>query len=388
MRTPLVIVTATLAAAITLTTSLLIVSTTRGASTSFESSAGALEIETVATGLVVPWSLGFLPDGRMLVTERPGRLRVVTRNGQLSPPVAGVPEVWATGQGGLHDVALDRDFARNDTLYLCYAERSGNGGRTAVARGKFNDGDKPRLSEVKVIFRQEGPLSSGYHYGCRIAQGADGNLFVSLGEHFSQRDEAQNLGNHLGKIVRITPDGAAPRDNPFIGRDGVKPEIWSYGHRNPQSLAFHPATNKLWEIEHGPRGGDEVNVPEKGKNYGWPVIGYGVDYSGAKIHESTHKDGMEQPIKYWVPSIAPSGMAFYTAEVFPKWRGSLFTGSINSTKGIVRLSLDGEKVTGEERLLQNLNEQIRDVRQGPDGALWLLTDNSAGRILRVTPAAK
>jgi glucose/arabinose dehydrogenase len=324
----------------------------------------------------------------MLVTERPGRLRVVTRNGQLSPPVTGVPEVWATGQGGLHDVALDKDFARNGMLYLCYAERAGSGGRTAVARGKFNDGDKPRLSEVKVIFRQEGPLSSGYHYGCRIAQGSDGNLFVSLGEHFSQRDEAQNLANHLGKIIRITPDGAAARDNPFVGRDGAKAEIWSYGHRNPQSLAIHPVTGKLWEIEHGPRGGDEVNIPEKGKNYGWPVIGYGVDYSGAKIHETTHKDGMEQPIKYWVPSIAPCGMAFYTAELFPKWRGSLFTGSINAIKGIVRLSLDGEKVTGEERLLQNLNEQIRDVRQGPDGALWLLTDNSAGRILRVTPAGK
>jgi aldose sugar dehydrogenase len=388
MRTPLVIVTATLAAAITLTASLLIVSTTRGASTSFESSAGALEIETVASGLVTPWSLAFLPDGRMLVTERPGRLRVVTRNGQLSPPVTGVPEVWATGQGGLHDVALDKDFARNGTLYLCYAERTGNGGRTSVARGKLNDGERPRLSDVKVIFRQEGPLSSGYHYGCRIAQGADGNLFVALGDHFSPRDEAQNLGNHIGKIVRITPDGAAPGDNPFVGRDGAKPEIWSYGHRNVQSLALHPTSGKLWEIEHGPRGGDEVNIAEKGKNYGWPVIGYGVDYSGAKIHEGTHRDGMEQPIKYWVPSIAPCGMAFYTADMFPKWRGSLFTGSINSVKGIVRLSLDGEKVTGEERLLQNLNEQIRDVRQGPDGALWLLTDNSAGRILRVTPATK
>jgi glucose/arabinose dehydrogenase len=388
MRTPLFIVTATLAAAITLTASLVIVSTTRGASTSFESSSGALEVETIASGLVTPWSLAFLPDGRMLVTERPGRLRVVTRNGQLSPPVSGVPEVWASGQGGLHDVALDRDFAGNGTLYLCYAERTSGGGRTAVARGKFNDGAQPRLSDMKVIFRQDGPLSSGNHFGCRIAQGADGNLFVSLGDHFGPRDEAQNLGNHLGKIVRITPDGAAPADNPFVGRADAKPEIWSYGHRNPQSLAIHPTSGKLWEIEHGPRGGDEVNIPEKGKNYGWPVIGYGIDYSGAKIHDGTHKDGMEQPIKYWVPSIAPCGMAFYTGERFPKWRGSLFTGSINSTKGLIRLSLDGEKVTGEERLLQNLNEQIRDVRQGPDGALWLLTDNSAGRILRVTPAGK
>ena len=387
MKTPLVIVTATLVAAIALTASL-IVSTSRGASTSFDSSAGPLEIETVAGGLSTPWALAFLPDGRMLVTERPGRLRVVTRSGQLSPPVSGVPEVWASGQGGLHDVALDRDFAGNATLYLCYAERTSGGGRTAVARGRFNDGAQPRLSDVKVIFRQEGPLSSGNHYGCRFAQAADGNLFVGLGDHFGPRDQAQNLANHIGKLIRITPDGEAPRDNPFVGREGAKPEIWSYGHRNIQSLAIHPATGKLWEIEHGPRGGDEVNIIEKGKNYGWPVIGYGIDYSGAKIHDATHKEGMEQPIKVWVPSIAPSGMAFYTGEVFPKWRGSLFTGSINRVKGLVRLSLDGEKVTGEERLLQNLNEQIRDVRQGPDGALWLLTDNSAGRILRVTPAEK
>lgn len=386
MKTPLVIVTATLAAAITLTTSLLIVTATRGANTSFDSSAGPLEIETVAGGLSTPWSLAFLPDGRLMVTERPGRLRVVTRNGQLSPPVGGVPEVWASGQGGLLDLALDKDFASNATLYLCYAERTDGGGRTALARGKFNDGAQPRLSDVKVIFRQEGPLSSGGHYGCRITQAADGNLFLALGDHYRPRDEAQNLANHLGKIVRITPDGAAPRDNPFVGRDGAKPEIWSYGHRNPQSLAIHPVSSKLWEIEHGPRGGDEVNIIEKGKNYGWPVIGYGIDYSGAKIHDGTHKDGMEQPIKYWVPSIAPCGMAFYTASLFPKWRGSLFTGSINGTRALVRLALDGEKVTGEERLLQNLNEQIRDVRQGPDGALWLLTDNVAGRILRVTPA--
>ena len=334
---------------------------------------------------MTPWSLAFLPDGRMLVTERPGRLRVVARNGQLSPPVSGVPEVWASGQGGLLDVALDKDYAGNSTIYLCYAERAGSGGRTAVARGKLDARTQPHLTQTKAIFRQEGPLSSGNHYGCRFAQGADGNLFVSLGDHFGPRNEAQNLANHLGKIIRITPEGEAPADNPFVGQSGAKPEIWSYGHRNPQSLAIHPTSGKLWEIEHGPRGGDEVNIPAKGKNYGWPVIGYGVDYSGAKIHEGTHKDGMEQPIKYWVPSIAPSGMAFYTANLFPAWRGSLFTGSINGTKGLIRLKLDGEKVTGEERLLQNLNEQIRDVRQGPDGALWLLTDNAAGRILRIAP---
>jgi glucose/arabinose dehydrogenase len=218
-------------------------------------------------------------------------------------------------------------------------------------------------------------------------QANDGNLFVTLGEHFKYRDEAQNLGNHLGKLIRIAPDGSVPADNPFIGRAGAKPEIWSYGHRNEQGLAINPASGDLWEIEHGPRGGDEVNIIGKAKNYGWPVIGYGIDYNGAKIHESTAKDGMEQPIKYWVPSIAPSGMMFYTAALFPKWTGSLFTGAL-AGRMLVRLSLNGNTVTGEERLLPNLNERIRDVRQGPDGALWLLTDNSAGRILRVSPAAK
>jgi len=328
--------------------------------------------------------LAFLPDGRMLVTERPGRMRIVTAEGQLSPPLKGVPDVWASGQGGLLDVVIDKSFAQNKTLYFCFAERVSGGGRTAIARAKLNDGTG-RLDETKIIFRQEGPLSSGNHYGCRIAQDADNNLFVTLGEHYSTRDQAQNLANHLGKIVRIAPDGSVPKDNPFVGRGDAKPEIWSYGHRNPQSLAFNPASKVLWEIEHGPRGGDEVNIIGKGKNYGWPVIGYGVDYSGAKIHDSTAKDGMEQPIKYWVPSIAPSGMAFYNGTLFPKWKGSLFTGAL-AGQMLVRLSLDGDKVTGEERLLQNLNERIRDVRQGPDGALWLLTDNSAGRILRVTPA--
>jgi len=379
-------VAATLTAAILSSTSLLIATGTRGENSSFASSAGQLEVQAVASGLVNPWSLAFLPDGRMLVTERPGRMRLVTPEGQLSPPLKGVPEVFVSGQGGLLDVIIDKSYAQNKTIYFCFAERTGGGGRTAVARAKLNDGNG-RLDEVKVIFRQEGALSSGNHYGCRIVQANDGNLFVTLGEHFSYRDEAQNLGNHLGKLIRITPDGAAPADNPFVGRADAKPEIWSYGHRNEQGLAINPASGDLWEIEHGPRGGDEVNIIGKGKNYGWPVIGYGIDYSGARIHESTAKDGMEQPIKYWVPSIAPSGMTFYTAELFPRWAGSLFTGAL-AGRMLVRLSLNGNTVTGEERLLQNLNERIRDVRQGPDGALWLLTDNSAGRILRVSPAAK
>jgi glucose/arabinose dehydrogenase len=385
MKTAVVWVTGTLTVAIVLTVSLLIANTSRGENTSFASSAGPLEVQTFASGLVNPWALAFLPEGRILVTERPGRMRVVSPQGQLSPAVKGVPEVWASGQGGLLDVVTDASYATNNTIYFCYAERERNGGRTAVARAKLNDGVAPRLDEVKVIFRQDGPLSSGNHYGCRIAQSPDGNLFVGLGEHFSSRDEAQNLANHLGKLIRIAPDGTAPKDNPFVGRSNAKPEIWSYGHRNPQSLAFNPASGALWEIEHGPRGGDEVNIIGPGRNYGWPVIGYGIDYNGAKIHDSTAKYGMEQPIKYWVPSIAPSGMAFYSAKLFAAWDGSLFTGAL-AGKMLVRLSLDGDKVVGEERLLQNLNERIRDVRQGPDGALWLLTDNAAGRILRVTPA--
>ena len=387
MKAPILWVTASLAAATVLTASFLIATTSRGANTSFASSAGQLEVQTIASGLVNPWALAFLADGRMLVTERPGRMRIVSSGGQLSPALKGVPDVWATGQGGLLDVVTDHAFKQNNTIYFCFSERTAGGGRTAVARAKLVDGDAPRLDDVKVIFRQQGPLSSGNHYGCRIAQARDGNLFVTLGEHFSHRDEAQNLGNHLGKLIRITPDGTAPNDNPFVGRDGARPEIWSYGHRNEQGLAINPASGEVWEIEHGPRGGDEVNIIGKGKNYGWPVIGYGIDYNGTKIHASTTKDGMEQPIKYWVPSIAPSGMAFYTGKLFPKWDGSLFTGAL-AGKMLVRLSLNGNSVTGEERLLQDLNERIRDVRQGPDGALWLLTDNAAGRILRVSPGGK
>jgi glucose/arabinose dehydrogenase len=378
-------VTGALAAATVVSAALLIVSTSRGEDVSFASSAGRLEVQTFAGGLVHPWALAFLPDGRMLVTERPGRMRVVGAKGELSPPLRGVPEVWATGQGGLLDVVTDQAFAQNSTVYFCFAERAGNGGRTAVARGKFVDGETPGLDDVNIIFRQDGPLSTGNHYGCRIAQDPEGNLFVTLGEHFVYRDDAQNLSNHLGKLIRIAPDGAVPKDNPFVGKGNAKPEIWSYGHRNEQGLAFNPTSGELWEIEHGPRGGDEVNIIGAGKNYGWPVIGFGIDYNGARIHEATAKDGMEQPIKYWVPSIAPSGMTFYSAKLFPNWSGSLFTGAL-AGRMLVRLSLDGDKVTGEERLLQNLNERIRDVRQGPDGALWLLTDNAVGRILRVTPA--
>lgn len=382
MKTPLTRATAILSAVTIL--SAFFTTGARSESRSFRSSAEPIEVSTVASGLVHPWGLALLPDGRILVTERPGRFRIVSRDGDLSPPLKNVPGVWASGQGGLLDVVLDRSFADNKTLYFCFAERVDGGGRTAVARARLGE---DRLQDVRIIFRQEGPLSSGNHYGCRIAQADDGNLFVTLGDHFSHRDEAQNLANHLGKVIRIAPDGSAPSDNPFVGRADARPEIWSYGHRNEQGLAINPVTGGLWEVEHGPRGGDEVNIIGKGRNYGWPVIGYGVDYNGAKIHAGASREGMEQPVKYWAPSISPSGMAFYTGTLFPSWKGSLFIGAL-SGRMLVRLSLRGDEVIGEERLLQDLNERIRDVRQAPDGALWLLTDSKAGRLLRVSPSGK
>jgi aldose sugar dehydrogenase len=350
----------------------------------YRSSAGLLSVETFARGLSHPWAVAFLPDGRLLVTERPGRMRIIGKDGSLSPALGNVPRVAARSQMGLLDLILDRNFAQNQTLYVCFS--ADQGGDAALARARLVDEGQPALADVKVIFKQEGPPARvGNNVGCRIAQNADNRLFLTLGDHFEPRDEAQNLANHIGKIVRVDPDGSVPSDNPFAGRAGAKPEIWAYGVRNPQGLAFHPQSGKLWEQEHGPRGGDEVNIIEKGKNYGWPVIGYGVDYSGAKIHASTHKQGMEQPLKYWVPSIAPSGMTFYTGDLFPAWRGNLFIGAL-AGELLVRLEVRGDTVGGEERMLHKLGERIRDVRQGPDGALWLLTDNSAGRVLRVVPA--
>ncbi len=349
------------------------------------SSREKFRVETIARGLEHPWGLVFLPDGRMLVTERPGRLRILDRDGKLSPPVAGVPAVAAVGQGGLLDVALAPDFATSKRIYFTYGEPRDGGNGTSVAHARLVEEEgAAQLDDVKVIFRQEPAVRSGFHFGSRLAFARDGNLFVALGER-NLKATAQDLSNHQGKVVRIGADGAVPPDNPFVGRADARPEIWSYGHRNPQSAAIHPATGKLWIVEHGPKGGDEINVPLAGKNYGWPVIGYGVDYSGAKIHESTHKEGMEQPIYHWTPSIAPSGMAFYTGDAFPGWRGNLFVGALALTH-LNRLELDGEKVVKEERLLADLGHRIRDVRQGPDGALWLLTDATDGKVLRLTPA--
>ena len=348
-----------------------------------KSSAGELSVRTAVAGLDHPWALTFLPDGRLLITERPGRMRIAAADGALSPALAGLPRVFATNQGGLHDVALDRRFAANRTIYFCFAEPADGGARTSLARALLPEGGPPRLEEVKVIFRQDGPLSSGHHFGCRIAQSADDNLFLSMGDHGRFPGEAQNLANHIGKIVRVRPDGSVPPDNPFVGRAGARPEIWSLGHRNAQGLALLPGTDKLWEHEHGPRGGDEVNLIERGRNYGWPVIGFGIDYSGARIHESTHKTGMEQPAWYWVPSIAPSGMTFYDGTLWPAWRGNLLVGAL-AGRLVTRLELSGDKIVKEERLA--LGARVRDVRQGPDGALWLATDETDGRILRIAPA--
>jgi glucose/arabinose dehydrogenase len=351
----------------------------------FKSSAGDLRVETVAKGLVHPWALAFLPDGRMLVTERPGRIRIVTKDGTLSPALGNVPKVFAVSQGGLLDLALDRNFAQNKTIYFSYAEPFDGGGRTALARAKL-DSETPKLDDVKVIYRQEGPASSGNHFGSRIAQSADGNIFLTNGEHFTDRGKAQTLDNDLGKIVRITPDGAAPKDNPFFGKSDARPEVWSYGHRNPQGLTINPADGKLWEQEHGARGGDEINVIAPGKNYGWPLVSYGVNYDGSPVGTGKQQQaGIEDPLWHWTPSIAPSGLTFYTGDLFPAWKGNLFNGALKFQL-LSRLEIKDGKVVKEERLLQGLHERIRDVRQGPDGALYLLTDNNAGRILRVTPA--
>jgi glucose/arabinose dehydrogenase len=343
-------------------------------------------VETVARGLQNPWGLAFLPDGRMLVTERPGRLRVVATNGQLSEPLGGTqPRVAARGQGGLLDVALDPNFAQNRLVYLSYAEDRGERrAGTSVMRARLNAAGTA-LEGGQVIFRQEPSHTGGNHFGSRLVFDRGGHLLVTLGDRFDLRDQAQNPANHLGKVVRITTEGRPAPDNPFAGREGARPETWSIGHRNIQAAALHPQTGQLWTIEHGARGGDEVNIPQPGRNYGWPVITYGVDYSGARIGEGTAKAGLEQPVYYWDPSIAPSGMAFYTGDRFPAWRGSILVGAL-SGKLLARLETSGGKVTAEERMLQGLGERIRDVRQGPDGFVYLLTDSANGRILRVRPA--
>ena len=339
-------------------------------------------VTTYAEGLEHPWALEFLPDGRLLVTERPGRLRIVDRNGKLSAPLGGVPRVLARGQGGLLDVALDPDFARNNVIYLSYSEPAEDrDAGTAVARATLGAN---AIRDVRVIYRQQPKVAGSGHFGSRIVFRRDGTLFVTQGDRMRYREQAQDLQSLLGKIVRINKDGTIPRDNPFVGRKDARPEIWSYGHRNIQSAALHPETGDLWTVEHGARGGDELNRPQPAKNYGWPVITYGVDYSGAKIGEGTARAAMEQPVYYWDPVIAPSGALFYTGNAFPAWKGSLFVGSL-VPGGLVRLTLRNNRVTGEERFLGDLDERIRDVAQGPDGAIYVVTDSPSGKVLRIAP---
>ena len=354
------------------------------------------KVVVVAHGLVNPWGLAFLPEGRMLVTEKPGRMRIIGADGKLGPPLPGLPRVAAEGQGGLLDVVTDPRFASNRLVYWSYSESSeapddANTNGTAVARARL-DGPPgaERLADVQVIFRQLPKVASRLHFGSRLVFGNDGRLFITLGDRFSRKEDAQLLENHLGKIVRIETDGRVPADNPLVGRAGnppnARPDIWSWGHRNVQGAAIHPLTGDLWTTEHGPQGGDELNRTLPGRNHGWPVITYGRNYgTGTKIGEGVERDDMVAPLAHWVPvSIAPSGMAFLTSDRYPDWKGNLFIGALRG-QALIRIELAGNAVLKQERLLQTLNERIRDVRQGPDGFLYLLTDNADGRVLRVLP---
>jgi glucose/arabinose dehydrogenase len=348
--------------------------------------APVVRIDVLSQGLEHPWALAFIDGGRMLVSERPGRLRLVQAGGELGPPIAGLPKVDAVGQGGLLDVVADSDFAHTRIIYFCYAEpaTSGVGNSTALAAGRLS-ADAKRLEQLKVLFSQRPKVSSHQHFGCRIVEQTDGTLFLTLGERFSRMQDAQTLDNHLGKVVRLHKDGSVPLDNPFVGKSGTLPEIWSYGHRNVQGATLGP-DGRLWTHEHGPQGGDEINRPEAGKNYGWPVITYGENYGGGPIGQGlSAQPGMEQPLHQWTPSIAPSGMAFLRSARYGKaWQGSLFVGSLKFHY-LARLEWRDGKVVREERLLQNLDQRIRDVREGPDGLLYVLTDESRGQLLRLRP---
>lgn len=342
--------------------------------------------EVIANGLDHPWGMQFLPDGRVIVTERPGAIRIIDKSGRVSKPLAGAPKVAAQGQGGMLDIALAPDFESSQKIFVSYSQPRGRGqnGTSVASLLLVSDGNGDRLEDLKVVFKQLPANGGGLHFGSRLAFAPDGKLFVTLGERY-QKYQAQDPKTHYGKVVRINADGSAPRDNPFVGDQfKAQPEVWSIGHRNPQSAAIHPESGKLWTVEHGARGGDEINIPQAGKNYGWPVITYGRDYSGAKIGVGTEKAGMEQPVYYWDPSIAPSGMAFSWSDAYPQWKGNLFVGALRD-RHLSRLILEDEQVVAEEKLLEDMRARIRDVRQGPDGAIYVLTDSSNGQLVRVTP---
>jgi glucose/arabinose dehydrogenase len=345
----------------------------------------AFDVVVVARGLAHPWAVEPLPGGDLLVTERPGRMRVVSSQGETGEPISGLPRVDARGQGGLLDVALAPSFASDRTIFWSYSEPRQGGNATSVARGVLSP-DRRQVEQVQVVFRAMPTYDGSAHFGSRLAFDRDGMLYITLGERSdrSMRPQAQQLDSHMGKVIRIRPDGSAPPDNPFAGRDDARPEIWTLGHRNIQSAAFDPE-GRLWIVEHGTRGGDELNLVEKGKNYGWPVVAFGEEYSGAPIGNSvTDRAGFERPVYYWDPVIAPSGAQFYTGDAFPAWRGSLFVGGLAS-KRLVRLRIEGARVTGEEHLLTDRNQRIRDVRQGPDGLLYVVTDEDDGQVWKIAP---
>ena len=345
----------------------------------------AFEVRVLAKGLTHPWAVEPLPDGNFLVTEKPGRMRIVTAGGELGPPISGVPKVDARGQGGLLDVALSPAFESDRTIYWSYSEPRKGGNATSVARALLSE-DGRKLDQVKVIFRALPVYDGDKHSGSRLVFGPDGMLYITLGERSDKpmRPQSQQLDSHMGKIVRLRPDGSVPDDNPFVDRTGARPEIWTVGHRNVQAAAFDP-DGRFWVVEHGTHGGDELNLVERGKNYGWPVQAYGLEYSGDPIPgAATAREGMEQSVYYWDPVIAPSGAQFYTGDAFPEWRNSLFVGSLKDMK-LVRLTLDGDRVTGEEHLLADRKQRVRDVRQGPDGALYVVTDQADGELWRIGP---
>jgi aldose sugar dehydrogenase len=348
--------------------------------------AQALSTTPVLRDLNEPWAVAFLPDGRLLVTEKAGAMRIASSDGKLSQPLAGLPAISAGGQCGLLDVAVDPQFASNQRIFFTFAEPGPGGNSTAVGRARLV-GDK--LEDVRTIFSQQPKMNSRNHCGSRIVFDRSGHLLVGLGDRFGGKDEAQNAGNHIGKVIRIDADGKPPADNPFVGKAGSAPEVFSLGHRNIQGAALHPTTGELWATEHGPQGGDEVNRVRAGLNYGWPVVTYGRNYGiGTRIGEEGPKAGFEQPLRHWVPtSVAPAGLAFLTSDRYaskPGWKGSLFMGTLRG-QALIRLTLDGNRVAGEERLLESLGARIRDVRQGPDGWLYVLTDGSSGQLLRVMP---